>query len=144
MQFLQRSFGIVTCIYKYDFMPSSQWFKTYCWLDNLWIIRHHFCEPFLFPANCIHAGIHTKAAHTDDNLQQELHSTAYDSSKPGITQQWCKLYHSLSPTQRTLLCCSATVHLASTFLRFAISNWFPIMLLKQKEEFGYGRSSSKI
>ncbi|KAA0193172.1 hypothetical protein FBUS_05200 [Fasciolopsis buskii] len=89
-------------------------------------------------------GIHTKAAHTDDNLQQELHSTAYDSSKPGITQQWCKLYHSLSPTQRTLLCCSATVHLASTFLRFAISNWFPIMLLKQKEEFGYGRSSSKI
>ncbi|TGZ73700.1 hypothetical protein CRM22_001357 [Opisthorchis felineus] len=43
------------------------------------------------------------------------------------------LCNTLSPTYRLLLCASASLHMSSTFLRFAICNWFPVMLRQYQE-----------
>lgn len=59
--------------------------------------------------------------------------------KVNITNQISKLFRILSPRQRLLLGTSASVHMCSTFLRYAIGDWIAIMLLNNKH--GYSQST---
>ncbi|KAA3675712.1 MFS transporter, OPA family, solute carrier family 37 (glycerol-6-phosphate transporter), member 4 [Paragonimus westermani] len=75
---------------------------------------------------------HLKADHSDQfstNQQDSLGYSCHLADRSNtFWQQLLNLVQVLSPRHRLLLCCSALVHLSSTFLRFAISNWFLIML----------------
>ncbi|VDP39773.1 unnamed protein product [Schistosoma margrebowiei] len=60
--------------------------------------------------------------------------------KVNIINQISKLFRILSPRQRLLLGTSASVHMCSTFLRYAIGDWIAIMLLNNKH--GYSQSTA--
>ncbi|KAH8850951.1 protein transport protein SEC13 [Schistosoma japonicum] len=60
--------------------------------------------------------------------------------KVNIINQISKLFHILSPRQRLLLVSSASVHMCSTFLRYAIGDWIGIMLLSN--EYGYSKNTA--
>ncbi|CAH8459703.1 unnamed protein product [Schistosoma turkestanicum] len=60
--------------------------------------------------------------------------------KVNIIHQISKLFHILSPKQRLLLGSSASLHMCSTFLRYAIGDWIGIMLLNNK--YGYSQNTA--
>ncbi|CAI2723930.1 unnamed protein product [Schistosoma spindalis] len=60
--------------------------------------------------------------------------------KVNIVNQVSKLFRILSPRQRLLLGTSASVHMCSTFLRYAIGDWIAIMLLSNKH--GYSQNTA--
>ncbi|KAF7260962.1 hypothetical protein EG68_01490 [Paragonimus skrjabini miyazakii] len=93
-------------------------------------------QPFSMRAKgankCSTSASHPKTDQSDRfsvNQQDSLDCSCHLADRSNtFWQQLLNLVRVLSPKHRLLLCCSALVHLGSTFLRFAVSNWFLIML----------------
>ncbi|RTG86898.1 protein transport protein SEC13 [Schistosoma bovis] len=86
-----------------------------------------------------------KTSRLSNNCQDKDFTENHDNGvtiqpvKVNITNQISKLFRILSPRQRLLLGTSASVHMCSTFLRYAIGDWIAIMLLNNKH--GYSQST---
>ncbi|CAH8447686.1 unnamed protein product [Schistosoma bovis] len=87
-----------------------------------------------------------KTSRLSNNCQDKDFTENHDNGvtiqpvKVNITNQISKLFRILSPRQRLLLGTSASVHMCSTFLRYAIGDWIAIMLLNNKH--GYSQSTA--
>ncbi|GAA53219.1 protein transport protein SEC13, partial [Clonorchis sinensis] len=74
---------------------------------------------------------------TSESLGKDVVTDVYHRDKQhqsdNILLRFQTLCNTLSPTYQLLLCASAALHMSSTFLRFAICNWFPVMLRQYQE-----------
>ncbi|CAH8434600.1 unnamed protein product [Heterobilharzia americana] len=77
----------------------------------------------------------------DEKAEQKMNCTNdqhYQRTQPvklTVIHQISRLFLTLSPRQRLLLFSSATVHMCSTFLRYAIADWIGVMLTENQNAY---------
>ncbi|KER33365.1 hypothetical protein T265_00688 [Opisthorchis viverrini] len=85
---------------------------------------------------------------TSESLGNDVVTDVYRGDKQhqsdNILLRFQTLCNTLSPTYRLLLCASAALHMSSTFLRFAICNWFPVMFRQYQDLYSIHTSESSI